>query len=85
VPFTSGTFTGEVDVIAVQPLRTTAAILVLAIMAVQAQAGVISSHSGSFEFDKTTVIDTVFDFNAVTKKSPNELILLPMFDSSLAH
>ncbi len=64
-------------------LKASAAILGLASIALQAEASVIQSHSGSFAYDEVTVTDKVYDLEAVTQKSPNELIFLPMFDSAL--
>lgn len=65
--------------------KTGAAILGLAALALQAEAGVIKSdsHTGNFAYNQAAVSDTVLDSNAVTLKSPNELIYIPMFDSSL--
>ena len=63
--------------------KTSAAILGLATLALQAEASVIQSHTGNFAYNQATVSDTVKDSNAATLKSPNELIYIPMFDSSL--
>lgn len=63
--------------------KSGAAILGLATIALQAHASMIQSHSDSFAYAQTTISDTVLDLDAVTSKSPNELIFIPLFDSAL--
>ena len=60
-------------------------LLSLAALAIQDEAALMesASHTGSFSFAETSVIDKVYDLNAVTEKSPNQLVFLPMFDIAL--
>ena len=54
----------------------------LTAVSLQAQANAIS-YSDSFAFAQKSISDTTDDSTAVTYKSPNELIYLPLFDASL--
>jgi hypothetical protein len=65
--------------------KSGAAILGLATIAIQAEASIMQTHSDSFAYAETTITDNVFDFDAVTEKSPNELIFIPLFDSALGN
>lgn len=54
----------------------------LAILSLQAEANVLS-YTDSFAFAQKSISDTTNDSVAVTNKSPNQLIYVPLFDESL--